>query len=426
MFEFNDILNERDARRAKVTLEKAREIATPAASLEATRSGLSPLIADKHRRAISGIVTELAGALERYDAARAGDFAALMERYRGDPGIALVIARIARGLSQGALAEKLGLREQQIQRYEAERYRTIGLANYRKIASLLGVDLRASIMGSPAPQFAAVDPTLQPDLKTIKRVVEHARSNWWTDRNVSSDSIVEFTKESISKLGQPALLRTGLTPNNIAQDFLLAAWRARVIERAESEAAKGASTFNVLDIGWISDLTRLSVRNDGALLASRLLSEKGIVFIYEPAIQGLHLDGAAMLISGHPVIAMTLRHDRIDNFWFTLLHELAHIYLHFRMGLSVGFYDDLEAVESDEIESEADEFASEALVPNMLWRTSAARIAKDPAPIEKFAEQLGIHPAIVFGRVRMERKNYSIFSEKVGLGRVRSQFVKEA
>ena len=426
MFEFSDILNERDARRAKGTLEKAREIASPAASLDATRAGLSPLIAEKHRRAISGIVTELSAALDRYEAAKDGDSAALMDQYRGDPGIALVVARIARGWSQAALAEKLGLREQQIQRYEAERYRTIGLANYRKIANLLGVELRASIKEAAAPHFAQVHPTPQADKKTVSRIAEHARTNWWTDRDVSEDTIVEFTRESISKLGQPALLRTGMTPNNISQDFLLAAWRGRIIERAEAAAAQATPAFNILDISWIGELTRLSASDDGPALADRLLGEKGILFIYEPAIQGLRLDGAAMLVSGHPVVAMTLRHDRIDNFWFTLLHELAHIYLHFRMGLAVGFYDDLEAVESDEIESEADEFASEALVPNMVWRTSAARIAKDPAPIEKFAAQLGIHPAIVFGRIRMERKNYSIFSDKVGAGRVRSQFVKEA
>ena len=421
MFEFNDIFNERDARRAKGMLEKAREIASPAASLDATREGLSPLIAEKHRRAVSGIVTELSAALDRYEAAKNGDSSALMHQYRGDPGIALVIARVARGWSQAALAEKLGFREQQIQRYEAERYRTIGLSNYRKIANLLGVDLKASLKEAAAPHFALVSSTPQADKKTINRVVEHARLNWWTDRDVSDDMIVEFTKEGISKFGQPALLRTGMTPNNVSQDFLLAAWRGRTIERAETASAQAMPTFDVFDLSWIGDLTRLSANDDGPAVAAKLLGEKGILFIYEPTIQGLRLDGAAMLVSGHPIIAMTLRHDRIDNFWFTLLHELAHIYLHFRMGLAVGFYDDLEAVESDEIESEADEFASEALVPNMLWRTSAARIAKDPAPIERFAAQLGINPAIIFGRVRMERNNYSIFADKVGSGRVRSQ-----
>lgn len=425
MFQFNDVLNERDARRAKATLEHARQLTTPAAALETTRAGLSPLIAEKHRRAVSGIVTDLTGALTRYEAAKGGDYAELMEQYRGEPGIALVVARIARGLSQGALAEKLGLREQQIQRYEADRYRTIGLANYRKIAGLLGVELSAKIASSPAPQFGDVRAQFEPDQNILKRVVAHARSNWWADRNVSEDSILDFARDSLSKMGAPTFLRRGMNADYSSQDFLLTAWRARVFERAEREAASGVPAFDVLDIGWLGELTKLSIHNDGAFLATQFLRKKGIIFIFEPPIQGLRLDGAAMIVGGLPVIAMTIRHDRIDNFWFTLLHELAHIYLHFRMGLSIGFYDDFDSVELDDIESEADEFAGEALIPSLVWKTSAARIAKSSAPVEKFSEQLMIHPAIVFGRIRMERKNYSIFSEKIGTGMVRVQLLNK-
>ena len=53
---------------------------------------------------------------------------------------------------------------------------------------------------------------------------------------------------------------------------------------------------------------------------------------------------------------------------------------------------------------------------------SPARIAKSPEPLERLAAQLGIAPAIVFGRVRMERKNYTIFANKLGAGKVRKSF----
>lgn len=46
-------------------------------------------------------------------------------------------------------------------------------------------------------------------------------------------------------------------------------------------------------------------------------------------MKGTLLDGAALKdVDGQPIIGMTLRHDRLDNFWFTLLHELAHLWKH--------------------------------------------------------------------------------------------------
>jgi len=63
------------------------------------------------------------------------------------------------------------------------------------------------------------------------------------------------------------------------------------------------------------------------------------------------------------------------------------------------------------------------LVPPERWRNSTVRIARSAAPVEKFAKQLGIHPAIVFGKIRKDRDDYRIFTELVGLGQVRRQFL---
>ncbi len=51
-----------------------------------------------------------------------------------------MVARIARNLTQKELARKLGLKEQQIQRYEADRYSSISLANFRRTAKMLEVE----------------------------------------------------------------------------------------------------------------------------------------------------------------------------------------------------------------------------------------------------------------------------------------------
>ena len=55
-----------------------------------------------------------------------------------------------------------------------------------------------------------------------------------------------------------------------------------------------------------------------------------------------YLDGAALkMVDGTPVVALTLRYDRVDNFWFRLLHELAHVGRHMENDGDSAFVDDL-------------------------------------------------------------------------------------
>jgi HTH-type transcriptional regulator/antitoxin HigA len=91
--------------------------------------------------------------------------------------------------------------------------------------------------------------------------------------------------------------------------------------------------------------------------------------------------------------------------------------------MASGFFDDVDNPEVDEFEDEADKFASNLLIPEELWTRSPARIAKTAEPIERLALQLQIAPAIVFGRIRMERSDYAIFSDKIGSGKVRAQLL---
>lgn len=176
---------------------------------------------------------------------------------------------------------------------------------------------------------------------------------------------------------------------------------------------------------WLKDLVRLSVYDDGPYRARRLLAEQGIVLIVEQQIEGMNVDGAAFLVGDVPVIGITTRHDRLDNFWFTLLHEIAHIILHYRTGLAAGFFDSVERTTLDEIEREANEFAGNMLIPQEIWIRSPARIAKQTQPIENLADNLKISSAIVFGRLRMERSDYTIFNNKVGAGKVRRLFAND-
>ena len=139
-------------------------------------------------------------------------------------------------------------------------------------------------------------------------------------------------------------------------------------------------------------------------------------------LPGTHLDGAAIRsANGHPVIGLTLRYDRVDNFWWVLLHEVAHATKHLDEPDQV-FVDDLNLSAEDAKEAEADHWAREALIPESIWVSS--EVSQNPTPIAvmELAQECGIHPAIVAGRARREHGNFRLLSQFVGSGKVRPLF----
>ena len=83
---------------------------------------------------------------------------------------------------------------------------------------------------------------------------------------------------------------------------------------------------DVLSASYLKELAQLSRFDAGPSLAIEQLEKSGIAVVIEPALKGTLLDGAALKdADGTPIIGLTLRYDRLDNFWYTLIHEVAHI-----------------------------------------------------------------------------------------------------
>lgn len=421
------ILNEREAREARGTIGEYENALSSESALSAIVEGLPPQVIDGYRRALEVEKRELEALIKAYDAAKSGEDAELRRIAGNDPGYALIIARITSGLTQKELGRRLGVKEQQIQRYEADRYRTISLSNFQKVANTLGVQWDMKLTKWNRGGWALAKDA---SAKELTKIIKHARSHDWFEKEnekaEAEDSVSylqRYVTDHIVRYGTPSLLRTGLNVVDCNNDMALLAWKARVTRRAETIISKQKIQYKPLDVSWLIDLVRLSQKIDAPQKARELLLSKGIVLIVEPQIPGMKVDGAAFLLDGVPVIGMTLRRDTIDNFWFTLLHELGHVILHYRTGLASGFFDDTENVEVDEIEAEANRFAGNLLIPDDVWNRSPARIAKSAPVIEKFARHQGIHPAIVFGRIQKERNNYAVFSNKLGRGKVKEQLL---
>ena len=102
--------------------------------------GVHPLIAKAQEDALSSQLADLESELREYESLKAGEFQLDALKVVADLPSVLIKARIAQGLSQKDLAERTGLKEQQIQRYEATDYASANLARIKEIASAFGVD----------------------------------------------------------------------------------------------------------------------------------------------------------------------------------------------------------------------------------------------------------------------------------------------
>lgn len=228
-----------------------------------------------------------------------------------------------------------------------------------------------------------------------------------------------------AKALQPVLLKQHLRGRNNASEYSLAAWRIRVCLLAQKQDVPDFKEGTV-DEEFMRDLVKLSYLDDGPLLAKEFLLKNGIHFVIEPHLKGTHLDGAAMILpDGSPLVAMTIRYDRLDNFWFTLCHELAHLKLHLGQDDWELFFDDLECDDINGVEDEADVWASESLIPASKWLESGLTSHCSATSVKAFAESMRIHPAIPAGRIRREQSNYTLFSKLIGNGTVRSLFAQE-
>ena len=134
------IKNERQYRITKAQAEKFAQ--SIHASKAAPKDSLHPALRKAQMDAMQSQLTDLQRELEEYEALRFGDRKIAALDSLEEISTRLIQARIAAGLSQEELAAKLGLKPQQIQRYEATDYQSASLARVNEILRVLGVNLR--------------------------------------------------------------------------------------------------------------------------------------------------------------------------------------------------------------------------------------------------------------------------------------------
>lgn len=363
---------------------------------------------------------------DSHDGARLELLAKLVEDYeksqfpfeQPDPVDAILFRMEQQGLRQKDIAGLLGGKNRASE--ILSRKRPLTLSMIRALHEHLDIP-PALLISEPAP---SPDGPNALDVEEVPAELLVARR--WVP---STADAKDWIQRLLAPAGSPAYLKHTLTVgvSKRTNRTNLWLWLARVRELADSRThLHGRYRPENLKEDTIAYLVRLSWMERGPQLAKEFLEEKGIALVIEPHLPNTWLDGAALIgRHGLPIIGMTLREDRLDNFWFTLVHECIHVWKHLGASGYRAISDEhIEKPDTDTIaiEKEANSLAAEILLPRGVWRRSDAYLNPSAESIQQLAAKLQVHPAIVAGRLRFERENYALFTKLVGLHQVRICF----
>ena len=142
-----------------------------------------------------------------------------------------------------------------------------------------------------------------------------------------------------------------------------------------------------------------------------VLNKYGVRFMVVKKVGQVPVDGMSFWIGDNPTIVVTERIASIDNFAFTTLHEVGHVYNHLTKDgkAMINLLDE----KKDSEESEADIFALNAVIPNADWKKFLTK-TRDVVPykiapyIKSEAEKYEVNPQILFGRYKHDIGIYKI------------------
>ena len=158
----------------------------------------------------------------------------------------------------------------------------------------------------------------------------------------------------------------------------------------------------------LRQLRQLRVAPEELRQIPAILANAGIRFVVVEFLPGAKIDGAAFWLDDNsPVIALSLRFDRIDNFWFVLRHEIEHILNNDGLVVDVELSERIERNEPlPKEEVLANEAAAEFCVPDDELRNFIMRVRPlySEQRIMLFAKRVGVHPGLVVGQLHRRKE----------------------
>jgi HTH-type transcriptional regulator / antitoxin HigA len=195
------------------------------------------------------------------------------------------------------------------------------------------------------------------------------------------------------------------------------AWLYRVRQIAKDMLARPYVRHSLSSA--LPKLRALAVSAEGTANVPRILAECGVRFVIVETLSSAKIDGACLWMNERsPVIGMTTRFDRIDNFWFVLRHEIEHVLReHGRdsIRLDANLEGDRAGIGPDieEEERQANSAAQEFLISSSQLEAFVSRKAPffSERDIIGFAKLMKIHPGILAGQLQRKTGRYDRFRD---------------
>ncbi len=199
-------------------------------------------------------------------------------------------------------------------------------------------------------------------LRKYMPVAEMKKKGWFL---YDIDTVKGIEQECIRLFGEPSVPESEYSQDyefcarQTSFDYEYTLWYSKTWF---GYAKLHASTFDLPEYdrarleGIADNLFEYTLKSDGVAELIDDLKACGVGFFCLSHLQKTYLDGAAFVCGNNPFVVYTCRYDRIDNFWFVMAHEIAHVLLHYEF-LSKAFLDNLDEETEDEREKEADRYA---------------------------------------------------------------------
>lgn len=224
--------------------------------------------------------------------------------------------------------------------------------------------------------------------------------------NVKDFYDVENFEQLANMSAQPSFARFRKSTKLKVDPVNIIGWTKLIENKAKLITVKAFDQKSEKEL--IENLKKVFKENENTLESTQsLLNDYGIILIYQSKGTKTPVDGISFWNKENPVIGMTLRHKRLDNFAFTLFHELGHLFKHLVNDKEGRFIDlnpkqENEDYKKSKEEKEADRFAEKNLISDAEWDGYISKYGMNPfddSNIRLYSERIGVHPGILRGRV---------------------------
>jgi HTH-type transcriptional regulator / antitoxin HigA len=251
----------------------------------------------------------------------------------------------------------------------------------------------------------------------VKEIVDRRWIEDSSDVDVLKERILKFYSiPSLDKLDEPPEL--GHAPRQSTSYAVLPtpaqrAWFCRGKHLAEKLQVTGGFSPQSFETA-LTDLAKLRTEVEQLRLVTQILSQAGIRFLIVQHLTHTKIDGVCFWLDDKsPVVILSLRYDRVDWFWHTLMHEMCHVKnrdgqraSHPRIDTELVGTDAEPFDDKPESEKRADQCAANFLVSQAVLDEFVHRVRPyySALKITQFAERVGVHPGIVVGQLQHRRE----------------------